>query len=873
MEKKGWILVSVLFVLGLFSLFSGIDSLVVLGGTIQAGAQCNETVACTCGDVLNGSKIFNESDVLTGCTGTALYIGSNHVQLDCNGTVLSGDGTGSGINIRRHINGANITNCTINGFNYGINNTVGGNYSLINDNEITNTSAALRFYQNFNLTITNNTLSNSTYGIYLLNSTSFLIRSNQISSHVIGGIYLKYSDGFGLYNVLDNPRDYNNSYGFDLQDGNYTIIGNNVTNYNSSFYQIYNNYVGTLIANNTLTGFSDEIFNVIPDNATFQGNVFECDFSSGFSMIFVSGDSFYSSNVDIDASNTINGKGIYFYNSTNDIQTVTNASFIIVEFAENVTVSDSTDISMVWFRNVNNSYVRNNNFSAGDTNIDIHTSLNLTISDNIFNDCLYCNYYSKTNDSLIYNNTVINSAYGFYLQYINNLNFSDNLILSSINDQRCNHMHCNCFYSIYSDNLTIENNDLSCAETFWSLSSSGFRLAFFSNATIIGNTISNCPKGFLFEDVYSSQFIHNTIYLNASQQGIYTAPLKGILHSTIKDNSIYGGSVGVYLAKAGRGTVPLNNSILNNTINGASMGIYLSSTQSHIIANNTITNITCLFGPEPCAGIYLTTTSALNNISGNNLSYISNASILVEATCTNTIITRNHLCRNRYGVTNNSVGLLGFGNNTFCVDIISPASGTTTAVTSPAFSFNASKMYLDGSTNCTLDFGSSSNSDATIVHGTIETIYPSPSLTTLSTYSWNISCDDGYTNTGRTGNNILYISSTCGDSKCEGNETCSTCAQDCGQCMPVGGSGSSTSKLNPAPEIKEEPEIPIIPSTGLDEETEAVGMQLNEAEGTNLKSKFQDLFKNVSLSWWMLGTIALLSLITALLFFLIKKNN
>ena len=91
--------------------------------------------------------------------------------------------------------------------------------------------------------------------------------------------------------------------------------------------------------------------------------------------------------------------------------------------------------------------------------------------------------------------------------------------------------------------------------------------------------------------------------------------------------------------------------------------------------------------------------------------------------------------------------------------------------------------------------------------------------------------------------------------------------------MPVGGSGSSTSKLNPAPEIKEEPEIPIIPSTGLDEETESVGMQLNEAEGTNLKSKFQDLFKNVSLSWWMLGTIALLSLITALLFFLIKKNN
>jgi len=92
----------------IWSLVSGLTLVV-------AGAQ--QVLAVSCGDVLT------EDTTLDGdlsCSGTALVIGSDDITVDLNGHVLSGDGTGMGVDNSGGYDGVTIENGTIQDFEEGV---------------------------------------------------------------------------------------------------------------------------------------------------------------------------------------------------------------------------------------------------------------------------------------------------------------------------------------------------------------------------------------------------------------------------------------------------------------------------------------------------------------------------------------------------------------------------------------------------------------------------------------------------------------------------------------------------------------------------------------------------------------------------------
>ncbi|NYZ75083.1 right-handed parallel beta-helix repeat-containing protein, partial [Candidatus Micrarchaeota archaeon] len=263
-----------------------------------AASNYSFTVTCAVGEIcycpyaisLAGSYLVTTD--LTSSSGTCIFIHASSVNLDCQNHVITGPGSGEGIQMYDG-NYVNVTNCTIKNFLYGIlagnntyaritNNTLYSNTygfivigslnnSLLQSNNVSNNTQDGVYFTtgaSENNDLTENVLSSN--GYYGLRSTfatlrNWTIANNRITSNVYSGITSYYESDRMLYlNISHNNVSYNGNNGLVLYNfANGTIFNNTI--FNNTGYGLflgaytpgdaaYNNITNNTINNNTAYG-------------------------------------------------------------------------------------------------------------------------------------------------------------------------------------------------------------------------------------------------------------------------------------------------------------------------------------------------------------------------------------------------------------------------------------------------------------------------------------------------------------------------------------------------------------------------------------------------------------------------------------------
>jgi parallel beta-helix repeat protein len=287
--------------------------------------------------------------------------------------------------------------------------------------------------------IIGNTVNNNIYGILFKNSNSNIITGNIISDNIEMGILLTPSSGNYM---VDNTVNNNGGNGILLQWGsNGNNIGRNIISGNSAC----GINIGPIAMYNHL------IENQMTDN---RYN-FQCNFPG-------EGHQYHSN--DIDTTNTVNGKPIYFINKVSGItiDSSTNAGVVYCIECDDITIKDlvlENNARGVCFYKTNNSRIENVRTSDNSMGIALYCSNSNTISNNIVNDNYYGIYiypYYYSNSNIIYLNNFIDNINNVHPYDSTNLWNSPEQITYTY-DSNTHTNYLGNYYSDYTD--TDSNND------------------------------------------------------------------------------------------------------------------------------------------------------------------------------------------------------------------------------------------------------------------------------------------------------------------------------------------------------------------------------------------------------------------------------
>ncbi len=332
--------------------------------------------------------IIENWDINTSTAAVGIYIGETDAYFiirDC--VVYDGGDSGNGV-------------C----FSYVQNGKIGNVISY-------NNYRGIRLDSSSNNTIISNQIYNNWNGIVLGSSSDNIISANQIYNNSRGSINLQYSSN----NTISANQIYNNKYGIGLySSSNNTTISAN---------QIYNNtkdegiYTGIYLwdsSNNILQ-------NNILENNTYNFGVLGGDISY-----------FYQ---DIDTSNTINGKPIYYIIEQNDL------------------VFDGVEVGYLGLVSCSNILVKNLTLTDNMEGLLLaNTSYSTITANQIYNNKYGIGLYSSSNNNTISANQIYNNYYGIYLFYSSNNNITGNQIYNntfngiSLYKSSSNEIHYNDIY-------------------------------------------------------------------------------------------------------------------------------------------------------------------------------------------------------------------------------------------------------------------------------------------------------------------------------------------------------------------------------------------------------------------------------------------
>ena len=348
-------------------------------------------------------------------------------------------------------------------------------------------SAGINLYNADHCNISDNNVTNNDDGIYLYTSSNNTLANNNASDNAFYGIYLESSS----YNNLRNntANDCSEGYGIHL----YTSSNNTLANNTAS-----NNYLGIYLedsSNNTLT------------NNTMSG-------SAGNFGVY--GSSLPLCLQNIDTSNLVDGKPIYYWVNQHNQQVPDDAGYVGVVNSTNITVRDlvlTNNTDGVLFAYTNNSRIENVTVSNNSWGIDLEYSHNNTLTNNTANsnygygvgfgdgislysssnntltnntasnnDCDGIDLYSSSNNTLANNNASNNVFYGVYLWASNNNTLASNTANSNSRG----------IYLTSSNDNTVTNTTL--LDNNWDIYIKSTS-SDFTNNTLSGTTISFTYSG------------------------------------------------------------------------------------------------------------------------------------------------------------------------------------------------------------------------------------------------------------------------------------------------------------------------------------------------------------------------------------------
>jgi parallel beta-helix repeat protein len=377
-------------------------------------------------------------------------------------------------------------------------------------------------------------------------------------SRIAWGIYVQLNSKAWVENNIITG----NSGGIILSCDNSTVINNTIAN---------NEYEGMLIfdsSNNPLI------------NNTISGNPYNFGITQS------------PFNQNIDTSNTINGKPLYYLENQTNLN-INPASYPDVGFLALVNCTNTTVENLTLQSNYNglilaetrNSTIKNNILKGNVEGLVLVNSPNSTIqNNNITNNSwkglaidhspnatleenrLTNNYFNLqiTGDTLsdfMHNIDTTNTANGKLMRYIKN---ASNLNINSSTLSNTGYLALVDCHNVTAQNFTFEHNEILAA--------------FTTNSSIVDNTVTNGSITLAY-----CSFMN--LAANTITYGLTGISLDHATNNTIARNRITGfNSSGISLASSS------NNSISDNNIRNETTGMSFDSSNGNIIFRNNITD-------------------------------------------------------------------------------------------------------------------------------------------------------------------------------------------------------------------------------------------------------------------------------------------
>jgi parallel beta-helix repeat protein len=532
---------------------------------------------------------------------------------------------------------------------------LGTHNSTIENVSASNSYYGIQLYNSTNNTLTNNAASNNGgHGITLDNSTNNTLTGNITNSNYSSGIFLASGSGnntligntasnnfrgINLYpssnnNTLTGNITNSNGQGIDLHESNANNLTNNTASNNNSYGIYIFNSSGNILTGNTMSANRYNFYVAGYQSSDFDNNIDTTNTVDGKPIYYVYGDSdtiydnstapnagvFYAINcynITIKGLGfTKNGKGVTLYNthySTIENITASNNQYgISLQYSSNNTITDcnstNNELGIYLRTGSSNNTLTGNTASNNKYGIYLYQSTSNTLTGNIANSNDSGIFFaSGSSNNTLTVNTVSNNGFGIYINGSTNNTLTNNTASNNWNG-----------ITLLTGTNTLTNNTASnnngCGITI-----------FYSSNTLTGNTMSSNRYNF---NVGGSQFSHfdhnidttNTVegqhiyYLVNEVGGIYdstTAPNAGLFYAIGCDNIIIrdltlanNNYVGVYLWATHNSTIE-NISTSNNYY-----GISLSQSTSNTLTGSTASNNSF--------GIYLYNNSSNNLIYNNN---------------------------------------------------------------------------------------------------------------------------------------------------------------------------------------------------------------------------------------------------------------
>ncbi|KXS43115.1 MAG: putative cell surface protein [Methanolobus sp. T82-4] len=315
----------------------------------------------------------------------------------------------------------------------------------------------------------------------------------------------------------------------------------------------------------------------------------------------------------INTSNQVNGKPLYYLVNQADTQIPLDAGQVYVVSSTNITVKDisiSNGYDGVLLAYTNNSRVENVTVSQNDYGVAlINSDFNTLDKINANNNTCGIDLENST-DNILTDSTIASGGWdGISLYFSSDRNtINNNTIISG---------GCDGIYIDNSDDNILSSN------TITGNPESGIDLYQSANNDIINNIITNNT----YHGIYLNESSYNTLTNNNasenSQNGIYLYNSSD--YNTLTDNIASENDHGIYLSSSNNNTLR-ENTATNNTL----QGIYLNvSTYNTLTDNNASENL--------WDGIYLYNSSDYNTLTGNTANHNPNSVEIGSISIDNTV--------------------------------------------------------------------------------------------------------------------------------------------------------------------------------------------------------------------------------------------
>ena len=346
--------------------------------------------------------------------------------------------------------------------------------------------------------VTNNIVSNNRNGVYLLDSRKNTLHDNTVKSNDNYGIFLVKS---GNNNLSNNTVNSNNRYGIALDTSNDNNLSDNTVHSNDEHGIAF----GVHSSHNRMR----------------NNNIFNNTYNFGSGSIN-----------DIDTSNTVDGKRIYYLVGVSDaaIDSSSNAGTVCCINCQNISIKDLTlknNRCGICLHNTINSDLDNNTASNNSCGIGIYDSNNNNLSNNTANTnewrgiSLQGSWYNT-----LHNNTVSQNKYGIdvhtsqYNEIVNN-DASNNLI-NSVGIEQTLSDNNNLFGNFVSKNrygivLYKCNNNEIAGNTLLSNSDCGIYLMHSDDNDLSNNTVRSNRLGIHLLDYSRNNTVNGNFLSNNSE--------------------------------------------------------------------------------------------------------------------------------------------------------------------------------------------------------------------------------------------------------------------------------------------------------------------------------------------------------------------